>query len=168
MKTLLILRHAKSSWEDIGRGDHYRPLAPRGRRAAKKLAKHLRRQKVAPAMVLCSSATRARETLELVAPALGPPKKILIEEGLYAASADELLSRLRRIPDATESVMLIGHNPGLQDLALTLAANGPKRSLVLEDFPTGALATLLIDVARWRDLVPGDADVVDYLVPREL
>lgn len=168
MKTLHLLRHAKSSWEDIGRGDHNRPLAARGRRAAKKLAKHLREQKVAPVMVLCSSATRARETLELLAPALGSPKKILIEDGLYAASADELLERLRRVPDPIELVLLVGHNPGLQDLALTLAANGAKRGQVLEDFPTGALATLHIDVTRWRDLDPGDAELVDYVVPREL
>jgi phosphohistidine phosphatase len=65
-------------------------------------------------------------------------------------------------------VLLIGHNPGLQDLALTLAANGAKRGQVLEDFPTGAFATLHVDVARWRDLDPGDAEVVDYVVPREL
>jgi len=168
VKTLRILRHAKSSWEDVGHGDHDRPLAPRGQRAAKKLAKHLRRQKLPAVTVLCSSATRARETLALIAPALGPHSKLLIEDGLYAASAEELLDRLRRVPEPAESVMVIGHNPGLQDLALTLAANGAKRSRAMEDFPTGALATLQIDVARWRDLGPGDAEIVDYVVPRDL
>jgi phosphohistidine phosphatase len=168
VKTLYILRHAKSSWEDIGRGDHDRPLAPRGRRAAKKLAKYMRRQKVSAAMVLCSSATRTRETLALVSPVLGAHKKILIEDGLYAASADELLDRLHRVPDPNEAVMLIGHNPGVQELALTLTARGAKRNLLMEGFPTAGLATLRIDVARWRDVGAGDAELVDYVVPREL
>jgi len=128
----------------------------------------IRRQNLPAVTVLCSSATRARETLALIASALGPHSKLLIEDGLYAASAEELLDRLRRVPEPAESVMVIGHNPGLQDLALTLAANGAKRSRAMEDFPTGALATLQIDVARWRDLGPGDAELVDYVVPREL
>jgi phosphohistidine phosphatase len=167
-KTLYLLRHAKSSWADTGLADHDRPLAPRGRRAAQKMAKHLRRQSVSPETVLCSSAKRSRETLALIAPALGRTTKIQVEDELYAAPAEALLQRLRRIPDLTASVMLIGHNPGLQDLALTLAGHGAKLDSVTEGFPTAALVTLRSPIASWSELGPGEAELVDFVVPRAL
>jgi phosphohistidine phosphatase len=168
MKTLYLLRHAKSSWADPGVGDLDRPLAPRGRRAAGKIANHLRRQGAAPAIVLCSSARRARETLAGVAPALGSGTEHLVEEGLYAASAAELLSRLRRIPDRAPSVMIIAHNPGLQDLAVTLAGSGARLERLREGFPTTALAVLRSPIASWRELGPGDAKLIEFVLPREL
>jgi phosphohistidine phosphatase len=168
VKTLHLLRHAKSSWEDTGLGDHERPLAPRGQRAAKRMAEYLAEQAPAPLTVLCSSARRARETLTLIAPGLGPETTVEVEEELYGATAEELLDRLRRVPEPTASVMLIGHNPGLQDLALSLARGGPGAERVREKFPTGALATLETPVARWRELGPRQAELVDYVVPREL
>lgn len=168
MKTLHLLRHAKSSWADTRLADHDRPLAPRGQRAAQKMAKHLRQQGVSPATVLCSSAIRSREKLALVTPALGKKTKIEVEDALYAAPVEALLQRLRRIPDLMTSVMLIGHNPGLEDLALMLAGHGAKLERLREGFPTAALVTLRIPEARWRELGPGDAELVDYVVPREL
>jgi phosphohistidine phosphatase len=168
VNTLHLLRHAKSSWADTGLADHDRPLTPRGRRAAKKMAKHMRQHGVLTATVLCSSASRSRETLALVAPALGRKTKIQVEDGLYAAPAEALLQRLRRIPDLTASVMLIGHNPGLQDLALMLAGHGVKLKLLREGLPTAALVTLRIPAASWRELGPRDAELVDFVVPRDL
>ncbi len=109
--TVYLLRHAKSDWSDQTLPDHGRPLAPRGRRDAKRIAKHLRRRGIEPALVLCSSAERARETLELVWPALGATPAQIGDE-LYAASGDELLKRLRLLPEESASVLLIGHNPG--------------------------------------------------------
>src|SRR5262245_29809534 len=120
MATLHLLRHAKSSWDDPALPDHERPLAPRGRRDAKLIADHLLRERIAPELVLCSPALRTRQTLELVR----PPGTIELEDALYGASSEELLARLRTVPGSVESVMLIGHNPGLQDLALDLAAGG--------------------------------------------
>ena len=114
MKRLYLLRHAKSSWKDTSLPDHDRPLSGRGRRAAKAIARHLREQDLEPQLVLCSTARRARETLERIQPALGAAT-VEFEHDLYAASADALLERLRRVPDTVASVMLIGHNPGLQD-----------------------------------------------------
>jgi phosphohistidine phosphatase len=168
MKTLYLLRHAKSSWADSGIGDLDRALAPRGQRAAEKIAKHLRQQGAAPAIVLCSSARRARETLALVAPAFGTTTELVVEEGLYAASAEQLLSRLQRIPERTASAMIIGHNPGLQDLAVTLAGHGGRLERLREGFPTTALAVLCSPIASWRELGPGDAKLIDFVVPREL
>src|ERR671923_1158092 len=138
MKRLFLLRHAKSSWKDEGLADRDRPLAGRGRRAAKVMARHLQEEKISPALVLCSPARRTRETLE----AVSPSGEVRIEDELYGASEAELLERLRRVPEAIESVMLIGHNPAIEELALGLASRGERLEDVERKFPTGALATL--------------------------
>jgi phosphohistidine phosphatase len=122
------------------------------------------RERVRPDLVLCSPARRTRETLERIAPALGRPVTE-VEPGLYAASAPSLLERLRRLPEPVGSVMLVGHNPGLHELAILLAG---KTGAELEDrFPTGALATLTHGRA-WNDLGRGTATLQDFVVPREL
>jgi phosphohistidine phosphatase len=163
MKRLFLLRHAKSSWDDAGLADRDRPLAPRGRRATKAMAQHLRDEKISPSLVLCSPARRTRETLEGVDPG-GEAK---IEDDLYGASENELLERLREVPDATESVMLIGHNPAIQELALSLAGAGGRRADMERKFPTAALATLTVP-DHWRELGPGSAELVAFVTPKEL
>jgi phosphohistidine phosphatase len=167
MRTAYLLRHAKSDWSDRTLADHDRPLARRGRRDAKRIAKHLRRLGLEPALVLCSSAERTRETLELIRPALGG-SRVLVEERLYAASSDALLERLRAVPEPVASVMLIGHNPGIQELALALAAAGAERELLAAKFPTGALATLAVLVATWSRLAAGDAELTAFVAPKQL
>jgi len=172
-KQLFVLRHAKSSWDDPGLDDHERPLAPRGRRAAKLLAEHVRHAGIAPSQVLCSSSRRTRETLEGVSPA----GEALIEDELYGASCDQLLERLRGVPAGTESVMVIGHNPAMQMLVLRLAGrNGARTEQVpagvdLDElrrkFPTGALASLSF-TCNWAELSAGCAELVDYVRPRTL
>ena len=119
--------------------------------------------------MLCSSAVRTRETLDAILPALGDPE-VLIEDGLYGASADALLSRLQAVSDSAESVFLIGHNPGIGDLALALAGGGDEEALrrLREGFPTGALATLALADGGWAELRDDGASLVDYVVPREL
>lgn len=166
MYALYLLRHAKSSWADPTLSDHERPLAPRGRRDAKRIAAHLLQQRVEPEVVLCSSAARARETLELLRPALGS-STVEVEEELYAASSDELLARIRLVPDAVDSVMLIGHNPGLHQLALTLASSGDELERLEAKFPTAALSTLAVSKG-WSRLEPADATVAAYVVPKQL
>jgi phosphohistidine phosphatase len=167
MKTLFLLRHAKSSWDDPGLADHDRPLAPRGKRAANAIAEHLRDEGVAPELVLCSSSQRTRETLERIAPALGDEVRVEIERELYAASPDRLLERLRAVDDDAESVMLIGHNPGIEQLALSLAGDGEKLTDVRRKYPTAALATLEFD-GRWSELEPGTARLTDFVKPKQL
>jgi phosphohistidine phosphatase len=162
---LFLLRHAKSSWKDRGQADHDRPLAGRGRRAAKAVGRHMREHGIEPELALCSTARRTRETLERIEPALGATD-VRFEPALYAASAGALLERLHHVPEGVVSVMLIGHNPGLQDLALQLARTGPQLHELAGKFPTGALATL--DVPDWRGLAPGTADLVEFVRPRDL
>lgn len=158
---LLLLRHAKSSWDDPELPDHDRPLAPRGRRAAKLIRGHLREKRIPISLVLCSSARRTRETVELV----GPEGELKIEEELYSASSDRLLGRLRALSDDLETVMLVGHNPAIQELTAGLARDAG--DLAGRKFPTGALATLSF-TGSWHSLAPGRAELVSIVTPKEL
>jgi phosphohistidine phosphatase len=167
MKRLYLLRHAKSSWDDPTLADSDRPLAPRGRRAAKVMAGHLQRKGISPELVLCSPSRRTRQTLNRIAPGLRKNADVQIEPALYAASAATLLEELHEVPDEVDSLMLIGHNPGIQDLALSLARAGSESPRVRSKFPTAALATLELN-ATWRELVPGSAELVSFVTPKQL
>ena len=167
-KRLFILRHAKSSWDNPGLADHERPLAPRGRRAVEAIAAHVNAAGIKPELVLCSSSRRTRETLEGV----GAGGEHVIESDLYGASCEEVLERLRRVPEEVESVMLVGHNPTLQALVLRLAddevaADGSYLGEVRRKFPTGALATLTFD-GPWEELSPRSARLASYVRPKSL
>jgi phosphohistidine phosphatase len=167
MRRLYVLRHAKSSWKQPGLADHDRPLAGRGRHAGEALARHLREQRIEPQLVLCSTALRARETLEHIVPALGT-RAVHFESELYGASAGVLLERLRSVPDTVESVLLIGHNPGVQELALNLAGEAPQSGRLAAKYPTAALATFAYAGTSWHDLSPGTADLIGFVRPRDL
>jgi phosphohistidine phosphatase len=160
-RRLYLLRHAKSSWDDPSLADHDRPLSPRGRKAAKRISAYLRREQIHVALVLCSSARRAHETLDLVA----PPGEIRIEPDLYGARADELLERLRRVSDEIDAAMLIGHEPAIRDLAVGLIGVGSE--LAERKFPTAALATLTF-TGPWGTLEPGQAELAAFITPKAL
>lgn len=151
MKRLYLLRHAKSSWDDESLPDHDRPLSGRGRRAADAIGRHLRDEGIAPELVLCSSAARTRETLARI----GLDGEI--ERALYGAGASELLARLRELPPSVESVLMIGHNPGMHDLALALTGEPSDK------YPTGALATIELD-----DWTARSGRLIAFVRPREL
>jgi phosphohistidine phosphatase len=166
-KRLFILRHAKSSWDDPGLDDHERPLAPRGRRAVETLASYINARDIHPDLVLCSSSRRTRETLDGIA--VGGEH--VIDRTLYGAGAEELIGRLRQLPESVSHVMLVGHNPSVQMLVLRLTnhdADGnadPQRDAVKLKFPTGALATLTFD-CDWRELSPGCARLEEFTTPK--
>jgi phosphohistidine phosphatase len=162
-KLLLLLRHAKSSWADPSISDHDRPLNGRGRDAATLVGRHLRREGPRPELVLCSSATRTRRTLELLE--LRPPPVILVEDQIYAASAVDLLGRVREVPDRYATVLLVGHNPGVEDLARMLDRRGLAQ---VEKFPTGGLAVLAFAAGAWHQLRPRGGQLVSFLTPRQL
>jgi phosphohistidine phosphatase len=159
-RRLYVLRHAKSSWDDPGLSDHDRTLAPRGLKATELLAKHLHEHRIQPDLVLCSTAVRAQRTLE----GIGLDGQRSIEEELYTASAGQWIERLNRVPDETESVMAIGHNPALQQLVLALAGSDEE---VERKFPTAALATLSLDCA-WSEVQPGCAELTGLVRPKDL
>ena len=167
VRHLYLLRHAKSSWDDADVPDHDRPLAPRGERSMKAMARHLRHAGIHPQLVLCSSALRARQTLQRVLPALGDGVRLEVEEELYSFDSAVLLRRLKRVPAAISSLMLVGHNPAMQDLALRLAGSGDALDRIGAKFPTGALAAIEVTSA-WSRLRLGDARIASFVTPREL
>lgn len=166
MRTLWLLRHAKSSWDDPALPDHDRPLAPRGERAVSRLARHVAQERIRPRLVLCSSAERARATLAPLATALGDPT-VEVEPALYAAPVERLLARARALPGEVDDVLVVGHDPGLHDLATLLARPSALAEQVARKLPTGGLVTLRLD-CDWDELGPASADVAAFVVPREL
>jgi phosphohistidine phosphatase len=167
VKRLFLLRHAKSAWDDAALRDRDRPLAPRGRKAAKRVGHWAKEHGVRPQLVVCSNAVRAQQTLRRVLPSLGEPA-VWVEVTLYAAGAETLLARVRTLPDEVDEAMLVGHNPGLMELLLLLAVPGPLRERAREKVPTGALAKLEMNVEHWVEVSPGDARLTEFVVPREL
>jgi phosphohistidine phosphatase len=169
MKTLYLLRHAKSSWDDPGLADFDRALSGRGKRACRTLAEAIVSFGVEPELILCSSARRTQETFERIAPAFAKKYTLSVERQLYLASARKLLERLRRVPDGTHSAMLIGHNPGLQRLAQMVAGGGERSALdrLVAKFPTAALAEFNFSGTEWGTLDAGIAELVRLWSPRD-
>ena len=120
-----------------------------------------------PQLVICSSAARAQQTLRLVLPSLGAPE-VWVEVALYAADAETLLARIWALPEEVGEAMLVGHNPGLMEVVLLLAAPGKLRDRAAVNVPTGALAQLDADVTRWADVMPGETRLTNFVVPRDL
>jgi phosphohistidine phosphatase len=170
MKRILLLRHAKSSWSEPGLGDFERPLAPRGIRAAGTMAAYLAAEGLMPDLVLCSAARRTVETWNHLAGALGRQPTVAIEPGLYLAEADTLLDRLRAVPARISTVLLIGHNPGMEMLARTLIGGGGRadRRRLAAKYPTAALAVIDADIAGWPDLAKGKGRLERFVTPKQL
>ncbi len=170
MKTVLLLRHAKSAWSDVSLSDHDRPLNRRGERSAQSIADHLAAEGPQPDLILCSTATRARQTLAPLVAVWTPAPPISLEKGLYLAPENALLARLRKLSDDVRTVLLIGHNDGIWQLGEVLAGTGRADLLIAlrEKFPTGALATLRAPIDRWSDLAAGVAELAGFVRPRDL
>lgn len=168
MKRLYLLRHAKAVPQEEGLADRDRALEKKGRRAAQAVATWIEEQRLEIELALASPALRTRQTLEIVADAFPHAPKVLVEDGLYLATARQLLARLHRLPEATKSVMLIGHNPGFYELAAFLSevAAGPLMAR-LGGFPTGALAGFECELP-WSALERKRARLVTLALPKEL
>ena len=167
MKTALLLRHAKSDWKQSALADHDRPLKKRGRRDAPLMGAFLRSHDLTPGLVLCSSAKRAVETLELV---FDDPPQTEISKSLYMAHPGELLAALHAAPESCASVMIIGHNPGMEQLAGLLTGSGDAAAIerLAVKYPTCALAVISFDVADWRDIGPRLGHLDSFTIPRDL
>lgn len=170
MKTVLLLRHAKSSWDQPNLPDPLRPLAPRGRKAAPRIGAYLAEKKLIPDMVLCSTARRAEETWQLVSEHLGEEILVQMRDDLYHASPLRLLGLIQVLPRTVEVVLLIGHNPTFEDLGLTLAASGQEEGLeeMARKYPTGALAVIDFPVSDWGHIEAGGGYLRDFVRPRHL
>jgi len=169
MKTLALLRHGKSSWADPALRDFDRPLKRRGRVASTLMGKHLRRRGITFDVAIASPARRVVETMAHLETGLGKPLRVHFVEDIYDASSEVLLEILRTVEDTAERVLLVGHNPGLQALALCLAADSdPLRPVIAEHYPTAALALIEPPATRWSNLQPGSGRVLDFLRPRDI
>jgi phosphohistidine phosphatase len=163
-RRLMLLRHGKSDWPDVP--DRDRPLAKRGRRDSPIIGRWLRDHGYLPDTVICSAARRTRQTWELVAPELGGSPSVTFEPRAYAASAMTLLYLVRELSATSRAALLIGHNPGVADLATSLA-QPPDHDDAPIRFPTAAVA--ILDVSGdWADLSPGQARLLDFTTPADL
>jgi len=170
MKKLLLLRHAKSSRDDPSLADFERSLAPRGLKAAPRIGRELAARDWLPERALVSPAVRTRQTWELVAAQLPGQPPAEFPETLYDASAEELFAAVSRVPETVGTLLVLGHNPGLQDLAQALAGDkSDARALarLREKFPTAALARFVFD-GKWQGLSQGGARLTHSLRPKDL
>jgi len=156
MKTLYLLRHAKSDWSDPALPDHDRPLNKRGKQGRRAVADHV--AGTAVDLVVCSTARRARSTAKPVVEALGCP--VDFDGSVYGAGPDELLDVLHALDDGLGAVMLVGHNPSMEDLTDVLCGASPA-------YPTAALGTIQLDVNRWVDVVPNCGTLAAFFTVRD-
>lgn len=160
MKTLLILRHAKSSWKDTALPDHDRPLNERGKRDAPRVGRLLREEGLAPELILCSTAKRARQTAEAVADESGFAGEVQLVEAFYGGGPEAYRETLQALPGAPGSVMVVGHNPDLEELLESLTGERP-------GLPTAALAQISLPINDWQDLTEDvEGELVHLWTPR--
>ena len=171
MKHLILLRHAKSDWSDPALDDFDRPLNKRGRKAAPVMGGLFNKQAWAPDLVLCSTARRAQQTWDLVAKELSRPVPVKPLKSLYLAPPSRILATLEPLPDDVGSAVVVGHNPGLHNLAHQLAGGGSDKraaNALAIKFPTGAVAVIDLEIAQWRDIRKGKSRLIGFFCPRDL
>lgn len=170
LKTLYLVRHAKSDWADLSLDDHDRPLNARGRAAAQVMGAHLAKLGITPDLVLCSTATRAKQTLTGLMAGAQTEWPHAFERRLYEAGTRTLMDLIRRQDPRRTSVMLVGHNPGMQDLAIQLAGEGQPEALarLYKKVPTGTFLELALGCRSFMDISAGCARLVSFIRPKSL
>lgn len=172
MPRLLLLRHAKSSWDDVSADDFDRPLSGRGRAAAPVMASHIVAHGLAPDRILCSSARRTRETLAALLPHLDEDVDIRLGRDLYLAGEDRMIDQIRAHGGSATTLLVIGHNPGLQETALALLAEAEDdgdtsiRARIAEKFPTAGLVVIDFPAVKWVDIEPKSGRAIAFFRPR--
>lgn len=169
-KRLILLRHAKSAWDNPSLADFDRPLSNRGRKAAPLVGAYLARRRMVPGLVLTSSAKRVLETLDLVCAGWQTKPTVRKLKSLYLATPREMLRRLQAIGREPDCVMLVGHNPGIADLANWLCSHGKAehRADLARKFPTGAVAVIEFDVEDWADADAESGHLIDFATPKQI
>jgi phosphohistidine phosphatase len=168
MKTLTLLRHAKSGWDDPVARDFDRPLNPKGQRAAAMVGRHMKSLALAFDHVVASPAVRVVETLEQVGLGYGGDLAPAWDQRIYLASTATLLDVVHDLPAGAEHVLLVGHNPGLEDLVLLLVPDGALRDEVEIKFPTATLAEMTFEIGSWGEVQAGSATLARFVRPRDL
>lgn len=168
MRRLILLRHAKSD-RSPGVRDLDRPLNGRGRRAAPAVGARIAEEGLRPDLALVSPSQRTRETWAAIRGALGDPREETVPE-IYEAAAGDILDAVRAAPDEAGTLIVVGHNPGLGDLAAALAGEGPRglRALLATEFPTAAFAVIAFDAPAWAGIAPGEGRLEHFIRPRDI
>lgn len=161
IKHLFLLRHAKSSWDDPSLDDFDRPLNDRGKKAAPLMGRIMRERDVQPDLILCSTAKRTKQTAKLVAESAKLKSPIVFTDEIYEASTEALLDIIKAQEASVESILMIGHNPGLSELLMELTGE-------YEHFPTAALAKVALEVDKWKSIKGGAGQLKWILRPKEL
>jgi len=169
LKTLYVLRHAKSDWGDSSLRDFDRPLNSRGWKAAKAMGNEMRERELVPDLVLVSPAARTSETLARVEEGYGEKFEAVETRSIYLAETETLVALVRNAPASSRRLMIVGHNPGMHEVVLALT-EGPRdvREDVATKFPTAALAEISFDVADWADITLGSGQIRSFVKPRDL
>jgi phosphohistidine phosphatase len=171
MKILSLLRHAKSDWHDARARDFDRPLNARGRKGAAVIGRHIHQAGFPCARIIASPAARCTETIELASQAVGQSYPVIWDRRIYLASSAILIDLLQEQQDAAGSLLMIGHNPGLEDLIFDLVpddGSSPLRDIVEEKFPTATYAVMELAIDTWADVAPGCARLIHLTRPRDL
>ena len=167
LKTLYLLRHAKAAPAEAGGEDRERPLTERGHEDAAEMGRHMAEAGYKPAVILCSPSRRTVETLEHILPRFATVQSLRHEESLYLATRGQLLAQVHGIADCASGVLIVGHNPGIVELALALAAPGKEARRMAEKFPTCALAVLEFKTPSWREAAPGEGHLRAFARPKD-
>lgn len=170
MLRLMLMRHAKSAPQEPGLSDFDRPLNPKGRKSSIAMGTFMAERGMAPARILCSSAQRSRETLALLLPHLAADLDLCIARRLYHADGQGYLEAMRDYGATEPSLLVIGHNPAIQDIAQILAPLGdaPGLRAIKEKYPTGGVAVVDFDAPRWADIGPGAGRLISFHTPRSI
>jgi phosphohistidine phosphatase len=161
MKTLLLLRHAKSSWKDLEMADFDRPLNQRGRKAAEAMGKYIAKQQIEFDLVISSPAVRARQTIELVLKAAKVSPALRFDQRIYEASPMRLLEVVSEVEDESKAVLLVGHNPGIEELASTLSGQEGHMS-------TASLVRIRFNAKKWEKLAEKNGELDLFVKARDL
>lgn len=162
MKTLLLMRHGKSSWKDEDLSDHERPLKKRGQKDSKRIAKELEKNSLIPDIILSSTAVRARETVGILVEKLDYQKQVLFSDELYMGEPQDFINILSKLSNDYNTVLMVGHNPGME--AYLQIIDGE-----IEALPTGGLGHLVLVLDDWKDITfETMGDLIDFWKPKEL
>lgn len=171
MKTVLLMRHAKSAWDNPTLADFDRPLAPRGRAAAPRMAAYMRDEGLAPDRVICSAAVRALETWTLMAPLFGGDIPVAEDEALFHCGPHAMLAALREAPREADKLLLVAHSPGIESLAVALTGPDPDRRAyerLCAKFSTAALAVIEFETDEWRVIGESGGRLSRFVTPKDL
>ncbi len=170
MRRLILLRHAKSDWSASGRPDRERTLSQRGMKAAPLIGHYLAEHDLIPDHAIVSTAERTRQTWQLLGEAVTEPPSVAFDDRIYEAAPADILAAIADAPRSAERLLVVGHNPGLQSLALMLAGSGSgkARKALLEKYPTGGVAVIDFDLPDWNVLSPGSGRLERFITPRAI